>query len=205
MAVPFNAFIQLKLQCVCKDQWGINILHYKRTDAVVPPLPEANVAVAMDALWAPLLKAAISSEAGYMGLSVRVLNPTGLPAIVTASAGAGTGGAQVLPRQVSGIITKRTEFAGRSYRGRMYVPFPSEADSDTFGAPNAGYLGALSNIAIQMVSVVTVGAGYSFQPVVYQRANILNSAPIINYRVNDRFATQKRRGSYGKQNSGPIT
>jgi hypothetical protein len=87
-------------------------------------------------------------------LIVRDVNP-GTAAEVeldfTAVAGGIVGG-DPLPPQSAGVITWRTGFAGRSFRGRTYLPGVSESDS-TDGTLSSGYLTRLGTIITQMLAV----------------------------------------------------
>lgn len=50
----------------------------------------------------------------------------------------GTGAGDPLPRQIALCVTLRTAMAGKSYRGRVYIPGFTEAQNDSGGAAVAG-------------------------------------------------------------------
>lgn len=62
------------------------------------------------------------------------------PLIRTESTGTSTGtrtATLTLPPQVTYVLSKRTAFAGRQFRGRMYLPFVSSTNVSQQGAVNA--------------------------------------------------------------------
>jgi hypothetical protein len=118
----------------------------------------------------------------------------------------GTGGPTPLPGQVSGMLTKRTGFPGRSGRGRIYIPFPSDAFVEpTNNVPTAAYVGKLQQIAnfyAADFSFVAGGTSYTFQPVLF-RKKTKTVTPLTAVQTRPRWATQRRRGNYGRVNVPP--
>lgn len=126
------------------------------------------------------------------------------PGSSTAMAGPGSEGQYPLPTQVSGIVTFQTAMAGRAYRGRFYMPFPpnTASDSISLGEPSAAYLTDLSALMDAIAVPLTSGTlpdQASLVPIVYHTS--LNTFDdIISHRVNAKWATQRRRGDYGRPN-----
>jgi hypothetical protein len=117
-----------------------------------------------------------------------------------------------IPNQVSGLVTKLTGSAGRKNRGRMYIPFPSVADQDAVSQqPTANYVTDIAAIAtgigVNAPFTFACGAGntVTLAMLVY---NFKASPPATVIATNafiarPRWATQKRRGDYGKPNAFP--
>lgn len=160
-------------------------------------------------------KAAISDSAVSIGAKLSQLSPgvKPLPGIVT-DGGACTGGAGALPQQVSGIIKSNTSVAGRAYRGRIYVPFPYAASVDTDFTPLAAYVVKIGNLAASWITgqnVTPTATTYQFIPVIWHRkagksgtpaANTFD--PIVGTIGEKMWATQRRRGDFGRLNQNAI-
>lgn len=195
-----NDIVQVKVVCACQNQLGVNVLHYKCVTFTGPGPTDSVLLHDIGVLIAPTIPPLIADEANLLGLTLRrvwpVLDPTALD---PSFAAVGTGGLQVLPKQVSGIITKIGVAVGRHSRGRVYVPFPSEDSSDTFGHPNAAYLAALDNYG-SAINTSMISFGSTWLPVIYNRQIPPNSVVMNAWRSNAAWATQRRRGDYGRTN-----
>lgn len=111
------------------------------------------------------------------------------PTIVT---GAIAGG--ILPGQVAGLVTLLTDTPGKSYRGRFYMPFPSESSCDE-GNTTSGYRSDLATLAALYVNSYTVGDltnGLSIQGCIYSR-HLHIMTITTGYRTGLLFGTQRRR------------
>jgi len=156
-----------------------------------------------------LYKALLASDAVYVGLQVNRIFP--LPVTIAdqnvTGGGAGTAAGDILPRQVSGIITKRTAFSGKKYRGRIYLPFPAEGDNDpVIGSPVAGYTTRLDTFKASLFGNWTIssgGNGAVMVPIVWH-ADTSTYDDVVGSTSRPFWATQKRRGSYGEPNPFPL-
>jgi hypothetical protein len=150
----------------------------------------------------------LANNARYVGVALQRLSPLPLSVVITDNTNQanGTGGANELPLQVSGIVTLKTNLAGRANRGRMYIPFPPVAAQGTDGHPTNGYVTAVDTLAAIAILPQTVGTAPNqvvLTPVVYHKR--LNTTTDITDKVaRQRWATQRRRGDYGKPNPIPI-
>lgn len=202
--------IRLRIGCYTATQAAINTIHYKVIEVNGASASDADAALLFNATLAPLMKNLMSVEANYQGVSVQRIYP-GTPTVPQQSvslSGPGLIAGTILPTQVSGIISFRTALAGRSQRGRMYIPFPAE-DSSLSGIPVAAYETALGNLAAQLVvsSLLIPGTmgpdNCRLQTVLWHRATN-SSDPINAYKVRAKFATQRKRGEYGARNIPPF-
>jgi len=208
MPITLGSVYELKLHSHCRDQLGLNVLHYLTKEITTSPPTEAKFAEALEAVFAPVLKPLLSAEASFLGVSVRQIVPImGLAQTSTLLPGVGTGGAQVLPKQVSGLIKKGTALAGKKNRGRVYIPFPSEIDNDTFGTPNAAYRLLLDAFGFQMISPRSGGpfGGALFLPVLLHRTTPRTVEELNSYFVRPNWANQHRRGDFGRVNAAVVS
>ena len=109
---------------------------------------------------------------------------------------------EALPRQSAGLIRLKSAMAGRSGRGRAYIPFPGEADNTVGAVPTPGYGTRLAILAGLLGSAVDVTEGVNTEawaPVVFHRttgtADLIVATQVINL-----WHTQRRRGSLGAAN-----
>lgn len=190
--------------------------YQERNTAGTGPTTTQFGAVLAANVGAPL-KACLSASASYRGLMVKKLTPIPptQPVINITNQGAGGVVGEPLPRQVRGIITFTTPFAGRGFRGRVYVPFPSEASNDTDATPTAAYVTLLTTLGQAMQqSYPGVGAGGNTGDlfrVLVRYVYIGGNLTSVAYRADitaslprDRWATQRRSGAYGRPNISPI-
>jgi hypothetical protein len=110
---------------------------------------------------------------------------------------------------VSACLTLLTGLAGRKFRGRLFLPFPGPADSTVTQnpVPTDAYVGKLTNFGVNVVSSFDIddGAGNTahLSPIIYHRSGG-GSSLVIGFRANKLWATQRRRGDYGRPNLPPI-
>lgn len=200
---------QVNLWCHMGDQASVNTLVYRYTNTA-GALQEIDAANDVSAYFAAAMKALICTEASYDGIVMQRIAPA--PRLDPVLSGVGSGNGDVantppLPSQVCGLITKRTGQATRTGRGRMYVPFPAETDSNGgTGRPTAGYLTRLDTLAGLLTAsiVVTdgVNAGALDLGLFTQAGGFF--LPVLQCTERDRWATQRRRGAFGPQNVSPL-
>lgn len=201
MAVTMGSTYVVKLWSFCNNQLGLNVLHYRVTALAGPAPSESSCAITLETQFASSMIALLSGQASFMGVNIQQILPIlGLPVKSTLLANSGSGGTPVLPKQVCGLITKRTDFGGRHNRGRFYVPFPSEADNFSQGVPEAAYVTLLGALGIKIASGVSIGGSTTFTPIVFQKANPAASNIITGYTQGIRWANQHRRGDFGALN-----
>lgn len=194
------AVIQTRQQ----DQVGLCVTHWACTGQVGLGGSDVVFASILDGRITADFLQNMQSNASYEQTSVsrvRPLPPT-KPVIDSTSAAAGTDATDRLPKQVSGLLTKNTAFGGPRYRGRLYMPFPSEGFNDVDGRPNGAYTGRLQTWGTQYFQGMTVTSGAdtsSLVPIIYHRDT--NTWDVVtSVLVRGRWATQRRRGDFGRPN-----
>lgn len=200
--------VEFQVACFAGNQVGLNSWHYGVFEADNILATDELAAQTLDGILAPLYKPLLHNTASYIGITAQIINRSPKPATVTvaASTGVGTGGNVPLPSQVSGVITKQTVFAGRTFRGRCYIPFPSAAYNDTIpNKPTAAYVTALGNLITGLTPNISLANGLFFtrlQPVLW-RSKTSQSQALSGFRANQKWGTQRRRGNYGQANVIP--
>jgi len=198
--------VRVKIACTCRNQLALNVLHYQCTLSS-GSVTTADCATRIDQVVEPQMKPLLSVNAQYYGVNVQLIDPVAAAADTEAgNAGAGTATGDVLPLQVCGIITKRSALLGRKHRGRMYIPFPSEADNDSNGVPSSTYFTNLAVLAAVVLAPITVSPGggtLTLFPCIYHKGQVPLTDILIGWTRRQRWATQRRRGDFGRPNSLP--
>lgn len=178
--------------------------------SLTPNVADQDVATQWDGILAPDYKSIMSSNATWRGISVQRLDTAGtlyVPAVSTANEGVGTAGTQPLPGQCCGLYTFRTAIAGRKYRGRIYLPFPDEADNSVDGMPSIGYGTRSDTIAVFYANSKTVtsggGGSATLSPILFNK-KAGTKYDIVDYLLRFGWATQRRRGTFGEPNTLPF-
>lgn len=212
MAVTPGDVYQLKLYCKLTPQFGITIRHFILA-TMTNQASEQGLCDALSALFGPLFKQLIGSTASYYGALTGKLvgNVFDTQAHSVSGAGIGTAAGANMPAQVSGLISLRTGIPGRKFRGRAYVPFMADSENTVTGGfpvPSAGTLTTLALLAAKMqtCTVTTADAPASVCTLngqIYHRATGTFSGISQTIAVPN-WATQKRRGAFGRTNQNPF-
>lgn len=198
---------------VCWDdvaaQAGLNVLTYRVTNSVGTGSTNDAIAAAFDALFAPLYKPILSANVEYLGIRARRIHPTPPDAPVQSTTGRGPGAVvgDTMSRQTCGLLTKRTAKAGRKYRGRVYLPFPSEVENTSEGIPSVNYINLISALAVAMMQEVSpppVGGNQSTLSQIVWHETTATWDYVTAMTVRTRWATQRRRSDFGGLNPAPL-
>lgn len=199
--------------CQQGQQAGLMVSYWEAMTLPSPTVADQAVLDAISGTLAPKIIALMAPSASYLGAIMYHTQLIPLPAAVysTRGAGAGTATGDPLPGQVCGIFTQRTALAGRANRGRKYVPFPSEADNEgtSNGKPTADYKTRLQQLANYFVDNVTFedpdnpGVEYELDPIIMGPGGVPRGT-CTSVVARPVWATQRRRGSYGRTNIPPF-
>lgn len=212
MATPIVAGEDIEVTVYTDDneQIGVNVVHYEVASIVSAPTYE-DMASALSSAIAAAYKPWLHEDAAYAGLKVRriltLLSP--MPWFSSNQNGLGTGGAP-MPRQLSGLIRKRINAAGPKGRGRFYAAFPGSemGDGRSVSAAGIAQLGLIEDALFNQGTNLTVSAGGSgtvvLTPMILARVPAPSFSPIIQTSISGEFATQRRRGFFGRANALPA-
>lgn len=164
-----------------------------------------QIALQVGTVLAPLL----TEWAAYLGVSVQKISPDKGDKFISSQGGAdGNVVGDALSTQTAGVVSLRTGKAGRAFRGRKYVPFPSEADNTTGGVPSGAYLTKLGNFAGIFLS------GIGIDDTVTQEQAVISYGlwkPLLNefreftaYIVRKDWGTQRRRSQLNRGDVPPL-
>lgn len=115
-----------------------------------------------------------------------------LQRVVSGAGGQNTAGG--LPLDTSIIVSWRTAFAGRSFRGRTYLPpFHENQCEDTLGTFPHLAPGTQTGLAVNAEALLTQLTAADAGLCVYSRTNG-NANTIVGGYIDNNFDTQRRRG-----------
>lgn len=213
MSTPLTTGTLLEVQLWCSDfeQTSVNTFHYAVTEIGTGAVTDQDVANDFDGIFGSSLdgiKTVLYNNALYRGTQVRIIGPQPQPVAVHSitNQGVGTGGAIGIPRQATGLTSWKTNFTGPKFRGRTYWPFAPSAEDVSFGAPSAAYVTAINQIADALIDKVTVTAGGDTAHIMFgvRQRRTVSVVKIVDRMTAQKWATQKRRGSYGRANTAPF-
>lgn len=199
---------ELRVYCLIPTQIGVNVFHYLEAAETLDGVVDTEIADFFSGRVAASYKAAVNLNATFWGVTAQRIKPTrGIASPDATDRAACTGAGQLMPTQASGIISAYAGGAARNLRARAYIPFPGSSFLDlTSGEPTAAYKALLATIASKVYEgFVVAGAGgtATLQPIVYHRATGTGTV-ITDWIARQKWATQRRRGMYGRENSAPF-
>lgn len=212
-------FVRVRTYCYLDTQFqlSVNNLDYIVGAVGGNPATDVDVADQVDAAVAGPYKDLMTASCHYRGVQVSTLNVTEPyltrtnPVSANAGVGAGVATGGPMPGQVSGIISLRSDRGGRAGRGRTYVGFPGVTHDDGAGNPTGAYVTLLLALANQIAVGLSISVGgrtATLARVLLHTKNKFGITPppdgITSFTANAKWATQRRRGDYGRQNSPPI-
>lgn len=197
-------------------QVGINVVYYE-IGTVVGGISDADFAHIRSTFHAGPYKGWLSSRSRYDGTGIKIVDPDPFPEILSASGnGPGVAGAMQTPTQVSGLIRfgSATTVLGHTLppkkyipKGRIYIPFPAQQWADDDGLMKASAVTALGLIRdtfpMTDVAVGALGtAPYSLK--IKTGSTLVPYVQVTSRGIPQLFATQRRRGDFGKINASPF-
>lgn len=213
--IAVGNFYKHRTYCYAGDQVSINTRYFTIVLITGSVVTEQSLTNALDTVLAALYKPALFNSASYIGSDIQNITgakPYPIQTFTNSNQGAGTGGASTQGSQVSGLITLRTAYTGKGYRGRAYIPFPSAVFSTTSSPPTmtSAYATLLDAIANQTTGGTVVTAGGTNVGLGWLIAHSQPPAvrgtytAVLSGSCGVAWATQKRRGDYGRTNPVPV-
>jgi hypothetical protein len=197
--IVLDDILEVKFWYTAGNDRALNVRHYQVTAVSVGagPLTSLSAANQLQTNFSLALTNAMSIDATFDAVSVQRLTP--LPkTVATFSTGAAVPGAEltaVLPRQVAGLVSLYSAFAGPRNRGRFYMPYPAEIANDVGGVPTAAYqvlLGVVRDEVVQTQVLNNTVGNSTLTPVIVHRDG--GVVTFITSGVSrSAWATQRRR------------
>jgi len=207
--VPANGTtMELKLFSFMQSQLAVNRFRFQYTIDSGFGDRAGDLAKSMCDSLQDTLADCMCSQANVIGAKVAFVGPDPLPLPGLATTlQPGTGSANPLPAVVSGILTFQTPLAGRSRRGRVFIPFPTVEDVAANDLPTTGYQNLIYSFGLTLLGLTSVSGPtttYTIKWGVWSAAHAYFTQ-YNDVRANAKWSTQHRRGSYGKVNLPNVT
>jgi hypothetical protein len=191
-----------------QGQVGYNELHAQVTANVGTGATDAQIAAVASAAWAAIYVPWLYSTFSYRGTVVQQISPARMNAVTSIAgqaAGTGTGGA--LPTQLAGLVSMTSTIPGRKGHGRMYVSFPADNMMVVLtGVLSAAGQTLLTNAQSVLNTPWTAGGGGNTTTLSYgvYSKKLPGFGTLLSTVNSTVFATQRRRGAFGKVNNEPF-
>ncbi len=222
MAVPLSVGrpVRCRIWCVTSSfggQASVNTIHYMTAAVGAIPATDLDVATALNNLLAVDMKSLLGNLATYRGVQAQILKPAFpyhaefVEQFDNSLAGIGNAGPDMFAGQTCGLLSFQTIKSGPQFRGRFYIPFPSTESSNADGTPAASYIANAGDLAGTVGVGLAVSDSGRTATLVRVLLNGRNKAgevptpqPVLSTTVSGLWATQQRRGPFGRQNRSPI-
>jgi len=203
-----QSYCELRIYSTTENQVAINTIRF-RVDTPGGAQDSDDLLDKMEADLATPFKNMLSANANYAGMSLQDFPARSyLPSYNKDGAGVGAVAGNMLPSQTCGLLSFRSISAGAKARGRMYIPFPSVASQTADGYPAAAYQTLANIFADVMIPVWTLATtpGCNVVPIITKKAALVVSYPVVTWNFPSYWATQRRRGGFGRPNvlPGPL-
>lgn len=208
----------LEVRNVClnshHDQIGVNVLHYRVTaqGTFTPTL--AEIAANLRPVFADIYTLCMANECRYSGVGVKNMAAPATEEHVASVGGIfGNEGLNEFPSQISRLVSIKTGFAGPGHRGRIYVPFPSTNSANSEGNMSASGITSIQLFAAGFPLTKTITSGANSVTIVLGVLRRIAGGVALPPGTIDLaiqlvpkflFATQRRRGDYGRINPLPV-
>jgi len=198
MDPSLNEIWQVVFRCAALRDIALNVRHYRISNEVGNGATAQVAANFFATTFGPVYAAVMSTGSFFDYVTIQRIDPLplGVSTFSTNAAVQGTVADDILPNQVCGAITLTTAFAGQGFRGRVYVPYPTEGDN-TDGEPTGAYVASLAALtALFTTPIVAGGAGdnTTFSPVLWNRAGRI-ATPLMGALARSYWTTQRRRNN----------
>jgi hypothetical protein len=206
MALAPNDIVESKAYCYYDGQIGINVRHWLVGTVGGGGLTVDQIAQDMASALGLLYTVWMPAVATFRGMTVQKIYPLP-PDVAGVSTNPPSNGDETsdpLPKQIAGILSIKTAFAGRRYRGRVYLPFFAESMNDTNSTPTAAANIAMASVAAYYgtTQVFTSGpASVALTPILYHRSTPGSPTIVTMILAKDQWGTQRRRSDYGAANT----
>lgn len=200
---------ELSAFCYYQGQAGINVTHIACTFTDTSNLDMQDLVDDYEITLRPLYAAILPLSATFRGCTLRRIRSAKSATFYSSHTGTvGTVDEDTLPTQLAPIIKLTANVAGRRGRGRLYLPFPP-VTANVLGSVAPGYVADAQDIADAYNTVRvhndvdTIHVNHFSMAI--RHANAPGSTDdtwdlVQTATALDKFATQRRRGRYGKPN-----
>lgn len=206
--VSVGDILEVSIYCTAGNQVAINVLHYQVAAIGGAVMQYDDLPARAYVHYETAYRNWLSSDANFAGVGVRRMAPDAKTIEYTQiDIVPGEADAMCLPLQVAGLVTFRSDQPGPAGRGRAYIPFTSIQACEGAGEMTDGYKAFLEAVADAIGPAISWTAVASAWTLTLQQiiAPRIPAIPIGVSAPTGLWATQRRRGDYGRPNSLPVS
>lgn len=176
--------------------YAVNVLHYDiGPSAPVTQAEATSLAATIGAAFSANHDTYVSNTVSLNRLTLRDIRTANLPEFSATIGVAGASAAIPLPLQTSLVVTLRTAYAGRSYRGRIYLPGFTSGAQDTDSTASAACVSAAQAFANAIAGPTVNGTEWNLGVASFTLGDITPvTAAVVR---DDQWDTQRRRAIPG--------
>lgn len=218
MAVPIVAVgdhLKVRIACQLGTQFGLNVLGYRVAATVGASTDLLTIAQQMYNVFSVAYFPWLTNNANFYGTAVSRYTP-GIPTdeYTQVLVAGGAAGPNAQPSQAAGLIRLLTGIAGRSFRGRVYIPFAdgSNIDGATSGLNAAGTV-VLNNLSTALFVLPVFGVGANLASLALEIVHRARPGPppvgrtfsdVNAVAIRTFLATQRRRSELNRPDAVPF-
>lgn len=196
LVVPTSALVKV-IWAMGGTPYALNVFGALKVGAVVinQALADALFASVKSQAGTTALMAAIGTGVSLLSVAIRDISGPNLPEYVGAGAALpGQAAGNLLPPQIACCVTIRTALAGKSFRGRCYIP-GFTVGSVTATGDMAANVGGLSTGFVNAID--SAMAANNLNLAVVSRKLLASEAATLVQSRNNQWETQRRRAVPG--------
>lgn len=214
-STPANGdLLECTFCCNTTSQIGLNIIHLQMVTQGATPMSLLDVSQSLDVIFNPLYRALMPTLGIWRGIATRnLMAPRTIMFPYIGNTGPGGPGTTLMPTQTSYIIKLRGYIAGRKAVGHIYPAFPDGLFGTSVGGMTSGAyisLGALASRFATLAAISNGAASSVVQLVIRNKDVTIGGVKVPQWSTVQtvlaiqKWATQRRRGQFGRTNSTPF-
>lgn len=194
--------------CRCLGQYSLNVKSYRVAQLVgFGVVTDAELLSGMNFATRSRYWPAMSNLAEWYGTRIYMTHPSVTSPISVVDISSGTGGAGVLPPQLTGFIRFRNDSVGRKNNSCIHIPFPPQGSDNGQGRPTGTYTTKLNTIATHILGprLIVGFAGLAVMELVTRTTPASAARKLTRKIVTDLFGTVRTRSFRHPNDPVPFT
>jgi len=195
---PVGPVYQMTYEFLVEGQTCENVIHFRSITGSETP---AQIRTSAE-FYLATVKGLISNEVTFPAIVIKQMTPIAFDETVAAPVTntAGTRSQPPINNTLALVVTKRTGVAGKTHRGRIYLPGIAADDADNIGLNTGGMATAITTFNNLLATFGPSGTDLNLQIGIYSRSiggfNPFTTAgwqAITGFTVQPVFGNQRRR------------
>lgn len=213
-APAVNDVWEVRLYSSANNQVAVNRLHFQCISVQDLSSTLNDIASSFGHLMLPDYYNLLSEFSLYYGLALRrvyeplVRTQTVIYPLVWTGGPGGVAG-DLIPGQVAGLITLKTDRAGRGSNGRLFIPWMSEDSNNDSGVVDPVFVAQMQTFGEKIVGTNALTTTIGGKPTITVQSGVFNRAaglfrPFTAVRARAFWATHKSRSFINRGDALPT-